>query len=151
MAVKVGINGFGRIGRITFRALSARGDEFEVVGINDLGDPAALANLLKYDSTQGRFPGTVEVHHRWHEKTAEALIYLGEMLALLPDQCSSDDECPQDAACVCNDTEESPRRRRALLFATIPPSTRSTCACCAWEDSHKRSGWWQSVGDAPTD
>ena len=61
MAVKVGINGFGRIGRITFRALSARGDEFEVVGINDLGDPAALANLLKYDSTQGRFPGTVEV------------------------------------------------------------------------------------------
>ena len=61
MAVKVGINGFGRIGRITFRALSARGDEFEVVGINDLGDPAALANLLKYASTQGRFPGTVEV------------------------------------------------------------------------------------------
>ncbi len=61
MAVQVGINGFGRIGRITFRALAARGDEFDVVGINDLGDPAALANLLKYDSTQGRFPGTVEV------------------------------------------------------------------------------------------
>ena len=61
MAVQVGINGFGRIGRITFRAMAARSDEFEVVGINDLGDPAALANLLKYDSTQGRFPGTVEV------------------------------------------------------------------------------------------
>lgn len=61
MAVQVGINGFGRIGRITFRAMVARGDEFEVVAINDLGDPAALANLLKYDSTQGRFPGTVEV------------------------------------------------------------------------------------------
>jgi len=61
VAVQVGINGFGRIGRITFRALAARSDEFEVVGINDLGDPAALANLLKYDSTQGRFPGTVEV------------------------------------------------------------------------------------------
>ncbi|MFP6768813.1 MAG: type I glyceraldehyde-3-phosphate dehydrogenase [Planctomycetaceae bacterium] len=61
MTVKVGINGFGRIGRITFRALAARGDEFEVVGINDLGETAALANLLKYDSTQGRFPGTVEV------------------------------------------------------------------------------------------
>lgn len=74
---------------------------------------------------QGRFPGTVEVHHRWHEKTAEALFYMGEMLALLP--CSSNDECPQDSACVCNNSKESPRRRRALLFATIPPSTRSTC------------------------
>lgn len=57
--VRVGINGFGRIGRITFRALAARGDEFDVVGINDLGDPKALAMLLKYDSIQGRFPGTV--------------------------------------------------------------------------------------------
>jgi glyceraldehyde 3-phosphate dehydrogenase len=61
VAVQVGINGFGRIGRITFRALAARSEEFEVVGINDLGEPAALANLLKYDSTQGRFPGNIEV------------------------------------------------------------------------------------------
>jgi len=61
VAVQVGINGFGRIGRITFRALAARSEEFEVVGINDLGEPAALANLLKYDSTQGRFPGSIEV------------------------------------------------------------------------------------------
>lgn len=60
-AVKVGINGFGRIGRITFRALAARPEEFEVVAINDLGDPQALAMLLKYDSVQGRFPGSVEV------------------------------------------------------------------------------------------
>tara|TARA_R100001132_G_scaffold27571_1_gene35717 strand:- start:15051 stop:16073 length:1023 start_codon:yes stop_codon:yes gene_type:complete len=60
-AVKVGINGFGRIGRITFRALAARPEEFEVVAINDLGDPKKLAWLLKYDSVQGRFPGTVEV------------------------------------------------------------------------------------------
>lgn len=59
-AVQVGINGFGRIGRITFRALAARPDEFEVLAINDLGDPKALAMLLKYDSVQGRFPGTVE-------------------------------------------------------------------------------------------
>ena len=60
MAVKVGINGFGRIGRISFRAMAARGDEFEIVGINDLADPQALAVLLKYDSVHGRFPGTVE-------------------------------------------------------------------------------------------
>ena len=60
-AVKVGINGFGRIGRITLRALAARPKEFQVVAINDLGDPKKLALLLKYDSVQGRFPGTVEV------------------------------------------------------------------------------------------
>ena len=61
MAVRVGINGFGRIGRITFRALAARPKEFEVVAVNDLGDPKHLAMLLKYDSVQGRFPGTVQV------------------------------------------------------------------------------------------
>ena len=59
-AVKVGINGFGRIGRITFRALASQPDKFDVVAINDLSDPASLALLLKYDSSQGRFPGTVE-------------------------------------------------------------------------------------------
>jgi glyceraldehyde 3-phosphate dehydrogenase len=61
MAIKVGINGFGRIGRITLRALTARGADFDVVAVNDLGDPKALAMLLKYDSAQGRFPGTVDV------------------------------------------------------------------------------------------
>ena len=61
MSVKVGINGFGRFGRITFRALAARGDEFDVVAINDLGNPSDLANLLKYDSVHGRFKGTVSV------------------------------------------------------------------------------------------
>lgn len=59
MAVRVGINGFGRIGRIVFRVLASRPDEFEVAAINDLGSPEALAMLLKYDSVQGRFPGTV--------------------------------------------------------------------------------------------
>lgn len=60
MAVRVAINGFGRIGRLTFRNLIARGSEFEVVGINDLTDNNTLATLLKYDSTHRRFPGTVD-------------------------------------------------------------------------------------------
>ncbi|MFK7819570.1 MAG: type I glyceraldehyde-3-phosphate dehydrogenase [Planctomycetaceae bacterium] len=64
MTVRVGINGFGRIGRVTFRALMARSDEFEVVGINDLGDNQSLAMLLKYDSVHGRFPGTVEADEK---------------------------------------------------------------------------------------
>jgi len=59
VAVRVAINGFGRIGRLTFRNLIARGSEFEVVGINDLTDNYTLATLLKYDSTHRRFDGTV--------------------------------------------------------------------------------------------
>jgi glyceraldehyde 3-phosphate dehydrogenase len=62
MTVKVGINGFGRIGRLVFRTIKQRvSDEVEVVAINDLFDPATNAHLLKYDSTYGQYPGTVEV------------------------------------------------------------------------------------------
>jgi glyceraldehyde 3-phosphate dehydrogenase len=59
MAIRVAINGFGRIGRLTFRNLAERKNEFEVVAINDLTDNKMLATLLKYDSTHRRFPGTV--------------------------------------------------------------------------------------------
>jgi glyceraldehyde 3-phosphate dehydrogenase len=59
-AVRVGINGFGRIGRIVFRVMASRPQEFDITGINDLGSPEALAMLLKYDSVQGRFKGKVE-------------------------------------------------------------------------------------------
>ncbi len=61
MTVKVGINGFGRIGRLAFRRIQDV-EGIEVVAINDLTDAAQLAHLLKYDTTQGRFNGTVEVH-----------------------------------------------------------------------------------------
>lgn len=57
--MKIGINGFGRIGRLAFRAAIKR-DDIEVVGINDLVSPDYLAYMLKYDSTHGRFDGTVE-------------------------------------------------------------------------------------------
>ena len=59
MTVKVGINGFGRIGRNYFRALVASGADLEVVAVNDLTDNKSLAHLLKYDSILGRFPGEV--------------------------------------------------------------------------------------------
>ncbi|MGO1385991.1 MAG: glyceraldehyde 3-phosphate dehydrogenase NAD-binding domain-containing protein, partial [Arachnia sp.] len=59
MTVKVGINGFGRIGRNYFRALVAAGADIEVVAVNDLTDNHTLAHLLKYDSILGRFPGEV--------------------------------------------------------------------------------------------
>ncbi len=62
MTVKIGINGFGRIGRLVFRTIKQRHPgEIEVVAVNDLFDPATNAHLLKYDSTYGQFEGTVEV------------------------------------------------------------------------------------------
>ena len=59
MSIRVGINGFGRIGRLVFRSMASR-EDFEVVGINDLTDAKTLAHLLKYDSVHGRYPGKVE-------------------------------------------------------------------------------------------
>ena len=61
MAIKVGINGFGRIGRLLYRAAIERNANIDFVAINDLADVKTNAHLLKYDSTHGRFPGTVEV------------------------------------------------------------------------------------------
>jgi glyceraldehyde 3-phosphate dehydrogenase len=59
MPVRVGINGFGRIGRNVFRAAYERGADIEWVGVNDLVDPPTIAHLLKYDSNYGPFPGEV--------------------------------------------------------------------------------------------
>jgi len=76
VAIRVAINGFGRIGRLTFRNLWARSNEFEVVAINDLTDNKMLATLLKYDSTHRRFPGTVS-------SDAEHLIVDGKKIKAL--------------------------------------------------------------------
>jgi glyceraldehyde 3-phosphate dehydrogenase len=59
MAIKVGINGFGRIGRMVFKIMLERGG-FDIVAVNDLTDAKTLAHLLKYDSVHGRFDGTVK-------------------------------------------------------------------------------------------
>jgi glyceraldehyde 3-phosphate dehydrogenase len=61
MAVKVGINGFGRIGRNVFRAAHAANADLEFVAVNDLVDTETMGHLLKYDSILGRFPGKVEI------------------------------------------------------------------------------------------
>src|SRR3954469_10205941 len=60
MPVRVGINGFGRIGRNVFRAAQAKNADIEWVAVNDLTDSKTLAHLLEYDSTYGRYPGSVE-------------------------------------------------------------------------------------------
>jgi len=79
MAVRVGINGFGRIGRLSFRAMAARASEFEVVAINDLSEPAILKQLLKFDSVHGRFKGTVELGDK-------ALIVNGKSIQILSER-----------------------------------------------------------------
>ncbi|PXY19146.1 type I glyceraldehyde-3-phosphate dehydrogenase [Prauserella muralis] len=61
MTVRVGVNGFGRIGRNFFRAVQAAGHDIEVVAFNDLGDVATMAQLLKYDSVLGRYPEEISV------------------------------------------------------------------------------------------
>ena len=79
MAVRVGINGFGRIGRLALRAMAQRANEFEVVAINDLSDAATLKQLLKYDSVHGRFKGTVE-------SADKALIVNGKRIDILSER-----------------------------------------------------------------
>ncbi|HVN61333.1 MAG TPA: type I glyceraldehyde-3-phosphate dehydrogenase [Gaiellaceae bacterium] len=61
MALRIGINGFGRIGRNFFRAAQVRGADYEIVAINDLGDAKTMGHLLKFDSLLGPLPGEVEV------------------------------------------------------------------------------------------
>ena len=61
MTIKVGINGFGRIGRLLYRAAIEKNADIDFVAINDLADAKTNAHLLKYDSVHGHFPGTVEV------------------------------------------------------------------------------------------
>ncbi len=76
MAIRVGINGFGRIGRLVFRVLAERPNDFEIAAINDLSDVAMLRQLLKYDSVHGRFKGTVDA-------TDNALIVNGKEVKVL--------------------------------------------------------------------
>ena len=60
MAIRVGINGFGRIGRLVYRAMRAQhAGRLHVVAVNDIGDPAVMTQLLKYHTNYGRFPGDV--------------------------------------------------------------------------------------------
>ena len=79
MAIRVGINGFGRIGRLVFRGLMAKPNVFEIVGVNDITDVKTLAMLLKYDSIHRRYPGVVEFD-------AENLIVDGRKIKVLAER-----------------------------------------------------------------
>ncbi len=76
MKTKVGINGFGRIGRNAFKAALAKNADFEIVAINDITSPATLAHLLKYDSCFGKFDGTIEAK-------ADSIVVNGKEIKIL--------------------------------------------------------------------
>jgi glyceraldehyde 3-phosphate dehydrogenase len=78
MAIKVGINGFGRIGRNMFRAAYVGGADIDFVAVNDLTDNETLAHLLKYDSIMGRFPGEVSLSENGILVDDEEIIVLSE-------------------------------------------------------------------------
>jgi glyceraldehyde 3-phosphate dehydrogenase (phosphorylating) len=78
MGIRVGINGFGRIGRNFFRAQHELGSEIEVVALNDLGDAKTMAHLLRYDSNLGPFPGEVELADGSLRAAGEELKILSE-------------------------------------------------------------------------
>jgi len=106
MAIKIGINGFGRIGRMVFRAVYNEFDNIEIVGINDLLDPDYLAYMLKYDSVHGRFGGEVSSEDG-------AMIVNGKKIRLTAERDPADlkwDEVGADLVIDCTGfflTEES--------------------------------------------
>jgi glyceraldehyde 3-phosphate dehydrogenase len=80
MAIKLGINGFGRIGRLCFRALLERdADHVDIVGVNDLTDAETLATLFQYDTVHGQYPGTVELD-------GDALVIDGDRFPVFSEQ-----------------------------------------------------------------
>ena len=79
MSVRVGINGFGRIGRNFFRAAKQQGADIDFVAVNDLGDKATMAHLLQYDSVMGRLDSTVEVND-------DGLVVDGDQLKVLAER-----------------------------------------------------------------
>jgi glyceraldehyde 3-phosphate dehydrogenase len=79
MTVRIGINGFGRIGRNLLRAIRENDADVEIVAVNDITDPATLAHLLKYDSVMGRFEGTVSAD-------ADGLVIDGVKLVVLAER-----------------------------------------------------------------
>ena len=76
MSTKIAINGFGRIGRLFLRAVAKRGEDFEIVAVNDLTDSATMAHLLKYDSIHGVWPG--EISH-----TEDSIVFEGKAIKVL--------------------------------------------------------------------
>ena len=89
MAVKVAINGFGRIGRLAFRQMFGA-EGYEVVAINDLTSPAMLAHLLKYDTAQGSYCGKIGENLHTVEATEDSIIVDGKEIKIYAEKNAAD-------------------------------------------------------------
>ncbi len=135
MAIKVGINGFGRIGRMVFRAVYNEFSDIEIVGINDLLDADYLAYMLKYDSVHGRFPGEVSAE-------PGAMIVDGKKIRLTAERDPADLKWGEVGADVVIDstgfflTAEGPEtyRRRCEESCTERAFQRRYAHVCLWRE-----------------
>ena len=151
MAVRVGINGFGRIGRLVFRVMAAQPEDFEVVAINDLSDAKHLALLLKYDSVHGRFKGTVEAGE-------ESLIVNGKEIKItqekdpanLPWKALKCQVALESTGFFTNKAgaPEAHRRRRRAGDPLAPRPRTSSTRRSSWASTTRRSS--PSTGSSPT-
>jgi glyceraldehyde 3-phosphate dehydrogenase len=110
MAIKVGINGYGRIGRNVLRALyeSGRNKEIQVVAINDLGDAETNAHLTRYDTAHGRFPGEVKVD-------GDSMVVNGDRIRVLAQRDPA--KLPWGELGALGFSRARPRRRRIWQVA----------------------------------
>ena len=130
--IKIGINGFGRIGRLVFRA-SLDHENVEVVGINDLITPDYMAYMLKYDTMHGRFDGTVDY-------TDHSLIVNGHEIRVTAEKNPADLKWSDVGAETSSSPPvcSSPRRRlRAISMparstSSCPPPPRTAPRCSSW-------------------
>ena len=127
MAIKVGINGFGRIGRLVFRA-SVDNPNIEIVGINDLITPDYMAYMLKYDTIHGKFEGTVDY-------SDNALIVNGKSIRVT---CEKDpanlkwDEVGAEYVVESTGLFLTKEKAQAQSMSSCPPRPRMTPRCSSW-------------------
>lgn len=119
MAVKVAINGFGRIGRLAFRQMF-EADGYEVVAINDLTSPAMLAHLLKYDTAQGSFLGKIGENKHTVEAGEDYIVVDGKKITIYAIKDAKD--CPGASwasTSFWSAPASTPARRRAWLTSRL--------------------------------
>lgn len=150
MTARVGINGFGRIGRIGRQVLKAIRDnypnELDVVAFNDIGDLKTMAHLLKYDSKYGRFDGSVEVER-------DAIVVDGRkvtVLAVHGQKVSLGIEAPASIRVVRSELLASSPRRLTGPELSVPRSTAVSVDSLRIEDANKSKHDMEIENEHPT-
>ena len=121
MAIKVGINGFGRIGRMVFRAAVENfANDIKIVGINDLLDPDYLAYMLKYDSVHGRFDGDIKVEGNF-------LVVNGEKIRITAEKILPTSSGTKLTPMSLWNPQASSSQKNSLPLTSKPAPKKSSC------------------------